>query len=50
MTGFHYVPITGKIEKEPIELVTQMVLRKAKNRDFGGLRFLKIMVILGFKA
>ncbi len=36
MTGFHYVLITGKIEKEPIELVTQMVLRKQKIATLAG--------------
>ena len=50
MTGFHYVLITGKIEKEPIDLVTQMVLRKKKIATLAGGDFSKIMVILGFKA
>lgn len=36
MTGFHYVLITGKIEKEPIELVTQMVLRNKKIATLAG--------------
>lgn len=41
MTGFHYVPITGKIEKEPIEMVTQMVLRKQKIATLAGCDFSK---------